>query len=149
VAFHAALFWVQLSTGTLFDTSVAVRWLSGVVLLGGLYSLRRSGASPFRGRRAVALWLLVGVLHWSAVSADLGTGPALAGRAAELSVVLDLTALTAAPALLLLSLWWFARASRGRSSPPAGARWLAATTAANTSLDAYSAVLGARPPPNS
>jgi hypothetical protein len=70
VVFHGWLFAGQVWEGQLADFALASRWLIAAGLAFGLWTLRRQGAPLFRGRRAVALWLLAALLH----------GPALADR---------------------------------------------------------------------
>ena len=65
--FHAYLLADQIAEGEIGDPAVALRWLIAAGLVGALVELQRRGATLF-GRRAVAAWLLAGLLH----------GPALA-----------------------------------------------------------------------
>jgi hypothetical protein len=73
--FHVSLFWDRLVDGQLLDPLVAARWLGAAALTAGLVTLRRCGVSLVAGRRALVVWLLVVLLHWSAkpaVAADGG-----------------------------------------------------------------------------
>jgi len=98
VVFHATLFWSQIGDGRLLDPAVAFRWVLGTLLLGGLVALGRAGVPLVRGRRALVLWVLVGLLHWTAApAADLGD-ITRAGRQAS-QVLVDLP--TGAAATLL------------------------------------------------
>ncbi len=66
---HAWIFWDKLMTGRLVEGGSAIRWISGALLMAGLYWLRRQGVSLWRGRPAMTTWLLVVLLHmWSAGS---------------------------------------------------------------------------------
>ena len=67
--FHVSLLWTRLVDGQLLDPLVAVRWLGAAALTGGLIALRRRGVSLVTGRRALVVWLLVVLLHWSATPA--------------------------------------------------------------------------------
>ena len=72
---HAWIFWDQLTTGRLVEGGSAVRWISGILLVTGLYWLRQQGVSLWRGRPALTAWLLVVLLHvWSAGSQPATTG---------------------------------------------------------------------------
>lgn len=78
VAFHVWLLWTHIVVGKAFEPRTAVRWLVAVGVLAGFRALSRRGLPLVFGRRAVALWLLVLVIHchavWSGdvVTADLG-----------------------------------------------------------------------------
>jgi len=78
VAFHVWLLWTHLVVGQAFEPQTAVRWLVAVGVLAGFRALSRRGHPLVFGRRAVALWLLVIVIHchagWTGdvVTADLG-----------------------------------------------------------------------------
>ena len=92
--FTLVLFWNQIGSGRLLDPAVAVRWGMGALLLVALTALRRAGVPVLWGRRALVVWVLVALLHCTAVPAgDLGwhhperragdagaRGPATAGR---------------------------------------------------------------------
>lgn len=67
-AFHAWLFGAHLVDGRLADPMVALRWVVGLALFGGLLWLRRLGVPILRGRRAAGLWTLVFLLHCHAVA---------------------------------------------------------------------------------
>jgi hypothetical protein len=64
--FHISLLWDRLAGGQLLDPVVAARWLGAAALTAGLVALRRRGVSLVAGRRALVVWLLVVLLHWSA-----------------------------------------------------------------------------------
>lgn len=64
--FHISLFWDRLVGGQLLDPLVAGRWLAAAALASGLVALRRRGVSLVAGRRALVVWLLVVLLHYSA-----------------------------------------------------------------------------------
>lgn len=74
--FHVSLFWDRLVDGQLLDPLVAGRWLAAAGITAGLIALRRCGVSLVSGRRALVVWLLVVLLHWTArpgsVVADQG-----------------------------------------------------------------------------
>jgi hypothetical protein len=63
--FHVRLFWERLAEGQLLDPAVALRWGGAALLVMGLAVLSRRGTPLFRGRRAVVVWTLVALLHWS------------------------------------------------------------------------------------
>jgi hypothetical protein len=64
--FHVSLLWSRLVDGQLLDPTVAARWLAAATLTIALVALRRRGVSLVAGRRALVVWLLVVLLHWSA-----------------------------------------------------------------------------------
>lgn len=63
VVLHGWLLWRRIALQQIFEPEVALRWLAGFALLGGLGWLRRQGVPLLHGRRALVLWLLVAVLH--------------------------------------------------------------------------------------
>ena len=101
VLFHAWLFAGQVLDGRLADPAVLARWGAAALLLAALEALRRTGASLFRGRRAVGIWLLAALLHAPAAGERLSAyeTPALPETAAT---VLQIGAIAAG---LLLTLW--------------------------------------------
>ncbi|HUF48786.1 MAG TPA: hypothetical protein VMM93_13295 [Vicinamibacterales bacterium] len=78
VAFHVWLFAGQIWSGELAHPGVALQWVVAGVLVWALGRLRRQGESMFRGRRAVAVWLLAALLHAPAVADRLDAPGALA-----------------------------------------------------------------------
>jgi hypothetical protein len=62
--FHGWLLWERMSAGELLHPPVALRWAAALPLALAWVAHRRRGLSPFRGRRALVLWLLVALLHW-------------------------------------------------------------------------------------
>jgi len=62
--FHGWLLWERMSAGELLEPSVALRWAAALPLALAWIAHRRRGLSPFRGRRALVLWLLAALLHW-------------------------------------------------------------------------------------
>lgn len=86
VLFHLWLFGSQLLEGQLTELGPVLRWLIAAGLVMALAGLRRSGASIFRGRQAISIWLLAALLHGPAVAgANLAhESPALAEVATAL-----------------------------------------------------------------
>src|SRR5215212_928652 len=104
VAFHAALLWNQIGDGRLLDPAVATRWSVGVLLLGALAGLRRAGDPMLWGRRALVVWVLVALLHWTASPASEAAG--LTQSSTQHSQVLvDLPAGPASALLLVVTLF--------------------------------------------
>jgi hypothetical protein len=95
VAFHVFLLWDRLTGGQMFDPAVALRWVSAAGLIAALVGLRRHGVPLLSGRRALLVWLLVALLHWTTgpptAASDIPTGDA----SASLIFVLPSTAATA------------------------------------------------------
>jgi hypothetical protein len=106
-AFHLWLFARQAWAGELAKPEALVKWLGAALLVAALFALSRQGASLFRGRRAVSIWLLVALLHAPAVGARLEALeiPALPQVTVTLSQLI--TAALAGGALLL---FWLLRA---------------------------------------
>ena len=104
VVFHVALFWNQLGSGRLVDPAVAARWGAGGLLLVALAALRRAGVPLLWGRRALVVWVLVALLHWTAVPATSAGAPERGGAMALLFVELPASAplLTVSVFLLFL-----------------------------------------------
>jgi len=61
---HGWLLWERMSAGELLHPPVALRWAAALPLALAWIVHRRRGLSPFRGRRALVLWLLAALLHW-------------------------------------------------------------------------------------
>jgi hypothetical protein len=104
VLFHAGLLVGQAWDGQLADPALILRWTAAGAIVAALIALRRAGASIFRGRKAVAIWLLAALLHGPAAARRLeGVGePALP------EFVATLTLAVASGAALGLG-WLFAR----------------------------------------
>jgi hypothetical protein len=103
IVFHAALLWNQIGDGRVLDPIVAVRWGVGAVLLGALAGLRRAGVPVLWGRRALGVWVLVAVMHVTAVPApDLG---ALTGTAPNTTQIVTLPTAAAATWLFAATLF--------------------------------------------
>lgn len=100
VLFHVWLFGSRLLDGQLAEPGSILRWLMAAGLVAALVALHRSGASLFRSRQAVSIWLLAALLH----------GPAMAGETVDHSspalaeVVTTLVQIVAASAALGLGL---------------------------------------------
>ena len=77
VAFHIALFAVQAGAGRLVEPALAVKWGVSVLLCVALLGLKRSGVPLLWGRRALAVWLLAGLLHWNTAPAPDAGQPIL------------------------------------------------------------------------
>ena len=69
--FHVWLFAGQAWEGQLDDPALILRWLFAGALVVALAGLRRQGASIFRGRNAVAIWLLAALLHGPAAARSI------------------------------------------------------------------------------
>ncbi len=90
--FHALLLWHRVTSSSLFELGVLLRWFGALALLFALVRLRRAGVPLLSSRQALVFWLLVALLHAGAV-------PALEARAIEPSAGLVL-ALTLSSAYL-------------------------------------------------
>lgn len=77
VLFHGWLLWQRITDLTLLEPLVALSWGLAALVLVGFVRLRRAGVPLFRGRRALAMWLLVLLLHAGAVPAIDGQQPVI------------------------------------------------------------------------
>ncbi len=93
VGFHVWLFARDAFSGGLADVGLLARWIAAGGLGWGLLALRRQGASLFRGRKAVAIWVLAALLHGPALAgtlevADLPAAPVVAASLIQSAVAL-------------------------------------------------------------
>jgi hypothetical protein len=146
VVFHIVLFWNQIGDGRLLDPAVAARWGMSALLLVALAALRRAGVSVLWGRRALAVWVLVALVHWAAAPPANVASIAQSGAQAA-QVLLDLplggaAALLVAASLMLL----FLLGARGRTNGARAmrVRWSAAAGAHAPILSLH---LASRAPP--
>ena len=101
--FHIWLLASQVWQGELVDLALVARWVFAGGLIAALGSLRCRGASMFRGRQAVAIWLLAALLHGPAVARDFTVAtPAL--PEVTTTLVQTVTSLTALGVVVLLTL---------------------------------------------
>lgn len=63
VLFHVYIFWKQFAAGDLADPAKGLAWGVGAALFACMIALRQAGVPLLRGRRALAVWLMVAVLH--------------------------------------------------------------------------------------
>lgn len=117
VLFHVWLLSGQVWTGEFAEPGRLVRWLFAFALLGALVALKRQGASVWRGRKAVAVWLLAVLLHAPSVADRVAT----AGLAPlpEVANVLAQIVIASAAAAGLRQLMGFRRL---RNRPGSGMR---------------------------
>lgn len=113
--FHVWIFARQTAAGILTPETL-LKWLAAAGLLAALVALRRQGVPLFKGRKAVAIWVLAALLHAPAIGERLEAleTPAIPESAITLSQLLA-SAATLAGVLLLV---WIARP---RPSAPTGA----------------------------
>jgi hypothetical protein len=102
LAFHGKLLVERLVDGSLVRPAVALQWAAALALSAWLVALRRRGVSLFHGRRALALWVLILLLH--AVPAIPGGAEALQPGGGSLLLVAPL-GLALAGASLLVDRW--------------------------------------------
>ena len=62
-AFHADLLLGRIADGSLASPVVAARWAATVGIAAWAMALRRRGTSLWKGRSAVAFWLVVALVH--------------------------------------------------------------------------------------
>lgn len=95
--FHAWLFADQAWNGRLADPALILRWLVAGGLVAAMVGLRRQGESIFRGRKAVAIWVLAALLHGPAAAQRIDA----LGEPALPEFVATLTQLVAASGAML------------------------------------------------
>ncbi len=105
--FHALLLWHRVTSSSLLEAAVMLRWFAALVLLFALVRLRQAGVPLLWSRQALVFWLLVALLHVGAV-------PALEARAIEPSTGLVLTLTLSS--VFLASLGGLAALTGGRAS---------------------------------
>ena len=143
--FHVWLFAGQLRNGELLsDPGLLARWFAALGLAGALFVLKRRGISLVVGRKAVAVWALVALLH----------GPALAGRieAVEQPAVADaVTLLARIAAASIAGLWLLHVAFASKRRAPVLHEFFAALGLHHPALVALDVrpVVAPRPPPHS
>ena len=135
--FHLWLFARQAWTGELGSPETVFKWIAAAALVAALAVLRRNGVPLARGRKAVAIWTLVALLHAPAVGDRLATfdTPALTQVVAALAPL--------AGALLLL---WVALRSIAR--PDLSRRLVTAAAFSPQCLARASYACSPRPPPS-
>ena len=111
VVFHAWLLWTHLAQGKAFEPQTAMRWFVAVLVLAGFRYLSRRGLPLVFGRRAVVLWLLVVLIHGTAVwagesvAADVGI-PQTVTVLAQISVIAGTLGFVLWVAVAAASLRW-------------------------------------------
>lgn len=114
VLFHVWVLSDQMWKGQVAESGRLLRWAVAFALFGALVALKRRGASLFRGRKPVAIWLLAVLLHGPSVADRVdATGvpalPQIAGTLAQIAL--------ASLALAALGLLIGFRTSRKRPAP--------------------------------
>lgn len=102
LGFHARLLVERLADGSLGQPAVALQWAAALALLAWLAWSHRRGASLLAGRRALAFWVLVLLLH--AIPAMPGGADALQADGGPVLLVAPLGLALAGSALLLARL---------------------------------------------
>ena len=145
VLFHVWLLGGQIWAGELADSGRLLRWVAAFAVVGVLIFLYRRGQSLFRGRRALALWLLAAMLHGPSVADRIGTPgvPALPDVASALVQL----AVASAAAVGLRLLAAFGRARQQRPSLRSAIHIIGGTLVGPLSPDAFLR-LTPRPPPS-
>ena len=104
--FHVWLLAGQAWSGELFEAARLVRWVIAAGAFGAIVAVSRRGASIFRGRTALTIWLVAALLHGPALAHRLGGLEAIPQVVTTLSQVALASALGA---LLALARWWSVR----------------------------------------
>lgn len=130
---HLWLLGSRVAAGDFADPAVALRWAAAAGLVAALAALRRRGVPLLWGRQALAFWVLVLLLHWSAAGPAAEASPPQASRPGSPLVVL-LPSAGALGALFLGTLFlvlaahgrvtaarrWSPRLGAARHAPPLG-----------------------------
>ena len=117
VAYHLVLLWHRLADLSLLQPAVALRWIVTVALLIGLRRMHAAGLPLIWGRRALAFWLFVLLLHVSFLGplSEEATSGGDWGTSAGLALVLPAAAPLVLSSALVLTCWLVARVT-GTSS---------------------------------
>lgn len=105
-AFHVWLFARQIADGVLLASpATLLKWLAAAALVAALAALRRQGVPLLRGRKAIAVWALAGLLHAPAIGDRVATldTPVIPEVVITLSQTLVSMAPLAAAMLLLVA----------------------------------------------
>ena len=142
--FHLWLFARQAWTGELGSPETLLKWIAAAALIGALAVLRRNRVPLTRGRKAVAIWTLVALLHAPAVGDRLSTfeTPGIP----ETAIALTQVAVSLAPVAGALLLLWLALVSRPR--PAQSHRVAVAAAYSPRRLARASFQFSPRPPPS-
>jgi hypothetical protein len=111
--FHGLLLWTRIAQGELVEPPVAARWIATGLVLAGFRALHRRGFSVVGGRRAVALWLIVILLHVQVASTK---APAVGDDGSPPGHVASAVLVTGAVSLAGLAL--FVLVAAGAASTP-------------------------------
>jgi len=148
VAYHLVLLWQRLADLSLLQPAVALRWIVTVALLIGLRRMHAAGLPLIWGRRALAFWLFVLLLHVSFLG-PLSEG-ATAGGDWGTSAGLELVLPAAAPLVLwsaiVLTCWLVVRAT-GTSAFPLPRLACLTGSREHPSRGGWLPSLSSRPPP--
>lgn len=147
LVYHAILLSLHVWQGRLLEPDTLLRWLLGGLLFAGFVWLRRLDLPLFWGRKAIALWALVALLHAHAVAVPGDATVADARETAAVAVLLTQTISLASFAVGLLLLAWILR--HPPATPRTAGAWLLHSTQASLVASGYSNVTSARPPPRS
>jgi len=148
VAYHLVLLWQRLADLSLLQPAVALRWIATVALLIGLRRMHAAGLPLIWGRRALAFWLLVLLLHVSFLGplSEEATAGGDWSTSAGLALVLPAAAPLVLLSMIVLTCWLAARLTA--TSPPS-LRFLVSLTAGpgQRSRIGWLPSLSSRPPP--
>ncbi len=146
VAFHAWLLWTRISAGAGFDPASLGRWTAALLILGGLFAIRRMGFSLVRSRHAAVLWLLAAFLHVGVAPPTAPSGP---GANPDPGLLFAVPAASAAVLTLATAIRSASRRARVRvwRVRPGANRWRVVAWQPETVRSGYVLCEGPRPPP--
>ena len=145
VLFHARLLLAHLAGGQILEPAEATRWIAGALILSAFMALRRRGIPVLHGRRALVLWLLVGMLHVSASQPPGAAFREVLGLPAALATVSLPAGL--APLLTGLSLVLLAALRRRQSAVSAASVALRMAPGTPATRAGSPLQISSRPPP--
>ena len=149
VAYHLVLLWQRLADMSLLQPAVALRWIVTVALLIGLRRMHAAGLPLVWGRRALAFWLLVLLLHVSFLGplsekANLGADW---GTSAGLALVLPAAAPLLLLSILVFTCWLAVKGGVPGASPPLRSLTRLSGSLKHPSRRGWLPSLASRPPP--
>jgi len=145
VVFHASILYTHAVDGSLADPVVMFRWAIGGALASLLVVFRRMGVPLIQGRRALVVWVLVGLLHVNAArTVTVSLINVAPEDAAAVLVVLPAAAPIVLGSLLLVVM---ALASATMAAPDLRQAWLAHDADARLAANPLVPLLPPRAPP--
>lgn len=148
VALHAELLWQRITSQTLLEPLVVLKWAGAAALVAALLRLRSAGVSVWRGRRAVVLWMLVLLLHAGTAVPAAGELAADLASPAEAGLLFVLPLCVSVATVFELGRRLLARRAVARPARRTVPRWLLFEAPPGPAFaHGFGRVLCSRPPP--